>query len=345
MKIWKMASNELELSALQEAAECIKSGELIAFPTETVYGLGGNGLDPEALLSIFATKGRPADNPLILHISEMGQLQELVEIITPSAKLLMEKFWPGPLTLVLPKSNKVPCEATGGLESVAVRMPSHPIALELIHQAGVPIAAPSANLSGKPSPTNAQDVIEDLDGKIAGIIDGGSTIFGLESTVVDCTGNFPMILRPGGITLEMLEEVVGVVEIDQALLDEKEKPKAPGMKYTHYAPKAKLVMLENEKELEEVLKYIGQNEKKIALVIPEDVAILIPDQVKVVRLGTKNDCTQLASDFYSTLRELDRQGTEEIFILTVLEEGLGVAVMNRMKKAASHRYWKNERMG
>ena len=344
MKVWKMNSTSIDLPALQEAANFLKSGELVAFPTETVYGLGGNGLNPEALCKIFATKGRPGDNPLILHISDFSQLHELVSQITPSARLLMERFWPGPLTLVLPKSNKVPYEATADLESVAIRMPSHPIALSLIRQAGLAIAAPSANLSGRPSPTNAQDVIEDLAGKIAGVIDGGSTELGLESTVVDCTGSLPMILRPGSITLEMLEEVVGLVEADPALVDEKEKPKAPGMKYTHYAPQAQMVMLEDLIDVAEMLRYAGESKKKIAFIsLIGIIDYSIPENVIILQRGTEGDIASLAADFYGLLREMDRQKMDEIYILTVSEVGLGVALMNRMKKAASHRYWKAER--
>ena len=346
MKIWKMDSSSIDLPALQEAANFLKAGQLVAFPTETVYGLGGNGLNPEALCKIFVTKGRPGDNPLILHISDCSQINELVAQVTPSAEILMENFWPGPLTLVLPKSKKVPYEATGGLESVAIRMPSHPIALALIDQVGLPVAAPSANLSGKPSPTNAQDVIEDLAGKIAGVIDGGSTELGLESTVVDCTGPLPMILRPGSITLEMLEEVVGLVEVDQALMDEKEKPRAPGMKYAHYAPRAKLVILEDFSDVAEMLQYARGSQKKISFIsLDEIIDISIPKNVARLQRGTLRDIAPLVADFYGLLREMDRQAMDEIYILAVPEVGLGVALMNRMKKAAIHRYWKAEGRG
>ena len=338
MKIWKMDSSSIDLPALQEAANFLKAGQLVAFPTETVYGLGGNGLNPEALCKIFATKGRPGDNPLILHISDCSKINELVAQVTPSAEILMENFWPGPLTLVLPKSKKVPYEATGGLESVAIRMPSHPIALALIDQVGLPVAAPS--------PTNAQDVIEDLAGKIAGVIDGGSTELGLESTVVDCTGPLPMILRPGSITLEMLEEVVGLVEVDQALMDEKEKPRAPGMKYAHYAPRAKLVILEDFSDVAEMLQYARGSQKKISFIsLDEIIDISIPKNVARLQRGTLRDIAPLVADFYGLLREMDRQAMDEIYILAVPEVGLGVALMNRMKKAASHRYWKAEGRG
>lgn len=343
MKVWKMPVDQLDMAGIAEAVKYLQSGELIAFPTETVYGLGGNGLDAEALKKIFAAKGRPGDNPLILHIQNPSELAGLAKEVSPTAQLLMDTFWPGPLTLVLKKTERVPLEATGGLDSVAVRMPSHPIALALIKAAGLPIAAPSANLSGKPSPTIAQDVIEDLDGKIAGVIDGGSTEIGLESTVVDCTGSLPMILRPGGITLEMLEDVVGVVEVDPGLTDESEAPRAPGMKYAHYAPKAKMVILENEEELQEALGYSQQSDQKIVFLIPEDISINedLKENVGTIRLGSSKDWTALAAEFYRVLRELDRQQVDEIYAMAVPEVGIGVAIMNRMRKSAGHLYWKN----
>ena len=343
MKVWKMADGKLNNEMIEEAADFLRRGKLVAFPTETVYGLGGDGLNAQALLEIFQAKGRPADNPLILHIWSEAQLQELVSEIPDSARQLMAAFWPGPLTLVLPKSAKVPLEATAGLMSVAVRMPSHPLALALIEKVRRPIAAPSANLSGKPSPTEAQAVIEDLDGKIAGIIDGGRTEIGLESTVVDCTSRVPVILRPGGITAEMLTAVLGEVEIDPGLLDEKAIPKAPGMKYTHYAPAAKVVILEDEKDLIEALAYGKGQFGKCAFLVPEDVMPTINDGFLVIRKGRQGEWQEFGAYFYETLRRMDREQIEEIFVYSIPEKGLGMAIMNRMRKAAGYRFWKNEK--
>jgi Sua5/YciO/YrdC/YwlC family protein len=343
VRVWKMADGKLNNEMIEEAADFLRRGKLVAFPTETVYGLGGDGLNAQALLEIFQAKGRPADNPLILHIWNEAQLQELVSEIPDPARQLMAAFWPGPLTLVLPKSAKVPLEATAGLMSVAVRMPSHPLALALIEKAGCPIAAPSANLSGKPSPTEAQAVIEDLDGKIAGIIDGGRTEIGLESTVVDCTGRVPVILRPGGITAEMLTAVLEEVEIDPGLLDEKAIPKAPGMKYTHYAPAAKVVILEDKKDLAEALAYGEGQSGKCAFLVPEDVMPTIDERFLVVRKGRQGEWQEFGAHFYETLRRMDREQIEEIFVYSVPEKGLGTAIMNRMRKAAGYRFWKNEK--
>lgn len=343
MKIWQMTPESLDHSMIKEAADLLQKGELVAFPTETVYGLGGNGLSPESLLKIFAVKGRPADNPLILHIADEDMLKDLTLSVSPTAKRLMEVFWPGPLTLVLNKTDQVPLEATGGLQTVAIRMPEHPIALQLIRTTGLPIAAPSANLSGKPSPTVAKDVQEDLEGKIAGLIDGGSTRIGLESTVVDCTGKLPVILRPGGITREMLEEVVGFVEVDPGLENEKISPKAPGMKYTHYSPKAKVTILENASDLLEALKYAKESQNKIAFFIPEDLLIQEPfsANIRLIREGTAEDWSPLGMNLYRNLREMDREKVAEIFIQSIPEKGLGVAIMNRMIKAAGHCFWKD----
>ena len=226
---------------LLEAAEILRSGGLVAFPTETVYGLGANALDEAAAKKIYAAKGRPSDNPLIAHISSMEELPALVREIPEAGRKLAEKYWPGPLTMIFPKKDVVPYGTTGGLDTVAVRMPSDPVANRLIKLAGIPVAAPSANTSGRPSPTRAEHVIEDMDGKIEMILDGGQVGIGVESTIVDVSGPVPTLLRPGAVTLEMLRETLGQVEVDPAILGPVKgdvKPKAPGMKYRHYAPKA-----------------------------------------------------------------------------------------------------------
>ena len=343
MKIWKIGQDQQETEIFLEAGLEIKKGNLVAFPTETVYGLGGDGLNPEACKKIFAAKGRPADNPLILHIYQTEQLDELTLGVPETAKALIKAFWPGPLTLVLLKSVRVPYEATGGLESVAVRMPDHPIALGLIKAAGTPIAAPSANLSGKPSPTRAQDVLEDLADRIDGLIDGGDTQIGLESTVVDCTGALPVILRPGQVTQEMLEKIAGIVELDPHLASEEQAPKAPGMKYSHYAPKALMKLVKTNKGLAQEAYKAAKAGKKVAVLVDEEFSEALLEGVVVRRLGSLGDRSPLARYFYSSLRQFDRDGIELILALTVPEEGLGIAIMNRMRKAAGNQFVEEER--
>ena len=241
--------NHIKDEELKEAAGILRSGGLVAFPTETVYGLGGNALDEDAARKIYAAKGRPSDNPLIAHVSCVEEVAPLVKEIPEAGRKLMEAFWPGPLTMIFPKSEKVPYGTTGGLDTVAVRFPNHPVARAIIRAAGLPIAAPSANSSGKPSPTRASHVEYDLNGKIDMIVDGGAAEWGLESTIVDVSDEIPMILRPGAVTKEMIEAVVGQVEIDPAILHKPTadfKPKAPGMKYTHYSPKAEVFLVKGE---------------------------------------------------------------------------------------------------
>ena len=248
---------------LLEAAEILKNGGLVAFPTETVYGLGANALNEEAAKKIYAAKGRPSDNPLIAHISCMEELPAIVKEIPEAGRKLAEKYWPGPLTMIFPKKDIVPYGTTGGLDTVAVRMPVDPVANCLIHLAGVPIAAPSANTSGRPSPTKAEHVIEDMDGKIEMIIDGGAVGIGVESTIVDVSGEIPTLLRPGAITIEMLRETLGQVDIDPVILGPVSgdiKPKAPGMKYRHYAPKADMTLVEGD--MDKVVAYINEQTKK-----------------------------------------------------------------------------------
>ena len=301
--------------AIAEAAGLIAAGEVVAFPTETVYGLGADGLQAEAVAKIFAAKGRPADNPLILHIADPEQIHALTTGLNANARALMETFWPGPLTIVVPRSSVVPDIVTAGLDTVAVRMPSHPVAAALIRAAGCPIAAPSANVSGKPSPTNAKDVAEDMTGKVAAILDGGSCGIGVESTVVDTTSPVPTILRPGGITREMLEDRLGAVEIDPALNgDPALRPRAPGMKYRHYAPKAPLYLYEGEQALEESLRR--------------------GHRAEIFSWGQGKP--DLAEHLYELLRDFDRVSPDFIIGMGVDEKGLGLAVMNRLRKAAGY---------
>ena len=247
-EVIKIDQNNMDTEALERAAAIIRDGGLVAFPTETVYGLGADALSAEASKKIYAAKGRPSDNPLIVHVAEFSDMEKIAQEMPEEAKKLADAFWPGPLTMIVRKNDKVPYETTGGMDTVAVRMPNHPVALELIRRSGGYIAAPSANTSGKPSPTLAEHVAFDMDGRIPMILDGGPVGIGIESTIVDLTEDIPMILRPGYITPKMLEKVIGEVKMDPGIIasDSLQKPKAPGMKYKHYAPKADLILVDGE---------------------------------------------------------------------------------------------------
>lgn len=322
-KFWDLSKNSGD--AFQEAGALIKAGELVAFPTETVYGLGANGLDSEAVAKIYVAKGRPSDNPIILHIAKLAELNSLTNDLSPMAKKLAENFWPGPMTLVVPRSKIVPDIVTAGLDTVAVRLPDNENARKLIQAAGVPIAAPSANISGRPSPTTAAEVKEDMDGKIAGILDGGTCQVGLESTVIDTTGKVPVVLRPGGITLEMIKQVMGNVELDKGLVDNNKTPKAPGMKYKHYAPTAAMHLCRTE----EILYLCAGSALEKAL----KVGIVAPFAVSGCVNKTYTSLEDLANKLFYFLRDLDRANVDVIYALTVPEWGLGLAIMNRMKKS------------
>ncbi len=338
-----MKINKADEEALQQAGQVLKQGGLVAFPTETVYGLGGDALNPDSSRKIYAAKGRPSDNPLIVHIADMEALEPIVEQVTREAKLIAEAFWPGPLTMILPKSDKVPLETTGGLQTVAVRMPSHPVARELIRYGGGYVAAPSANTSGKPSPTVAKYVIEDMDGKIDVIIDGGEVGIGLESTIIDLTVNPPQILRPGYVTQDMLEKVLGQVDIDKTILENDSglAPKAPGMKYRHYAPKGELTIVSGEPE--QVLLYINeqtvklQNQGyKVGVICSKDCFLgYCGDEVKCI--GSREDEEAIARNLYRILREFDDEAVEFIFSESFDSVGMGQAIMNRLLKAAGHK--------
>jgi L-threonylcarbamoyladenylate synthase len=324
--------------AIEEAAKLIRNGEVVAFPTETVYGLGANGLDGAAVKKIFAAKGRPADNPLILHIADKKDIAALTSGLTANAEALLDTFWPGPLTMIVAKSSLIPDETTAGLDTVAVRMPSHPVAAEFIKKCGVPIAAPSANISGKPSPTNARDVLEDMDGKIAGILDGGMCGIGVESTIVDTTTPIATILRPGGITREMLENRLGAVDIDPSLLGSKvDKPKAPGMKYRHYAPEAPMYIYEGPEAEEALLAAVQRALKagtRVGVLCPRALCDNLQDSMKCQLAPWGRDKSDLAENLYNILRGFDRSKPDLILALGVTETGLGLADMNRMRKAA-----------
>lgn len=331
-----------DADAIQRAGKILKSGGLVAFPTETVYGLGGNALDPNASMRIYAAKGRPSDNPLIVHIAELDKLSEITEEIPEGAKILAEKFWPGPLTMILPKADCVPMETTGGLKTVAVRFPSDPTAQALIKAAGGFVAAPSANTSGRPSPTKAEHVIEDLGESIDMIIDGGPVGIGLESTIIDFTEEIPVVLRPGYISLEMLQDVLGEVRMDRGLLitDEKVRPKAPGMKYRHYAPKAQITIVEGEQDhvvrtINRYIKEAGQD-KRIGIIATDETKDLYPG-ADVYSLGSRSDEESIARHLYEVLRDFDEDQVDLIYSEAFYTPKMGQAIMNRLLKAAGHR--------
>jgi L-threonylcarbamoyladenylate synthase len=329
---------------VQEAALLLRQNELVAFPTETVYGLGGNGLVDETVEKIYTAKGRPSDNPLILHIAERAQLDGLVTDISPLAEALMEAFWPGPLTLVFPKKPGVAERASAGLDTIAIRMPDHPIALALIREAQLPIAAPSANLSRRPSPTTVQHVLEDLDGRISGVLDGGPTGIGVESTVVDTTGDVPMILRPGGVTAEQIAEITGEVAIDPGVLGEGAAPKSPGMKYRHYAPNGEMWLVrgvDSSEMIERIRKFAqkaAEEGRKVGILATEESAYSYDSKYTVVPCGKRNELISVARRLYDVLRQFDQDGVDIIFSETFPESGVGAAIMNRLAKAAGGHY-------
>lgn len=338
----KIDVNNIDEDAMTRAGLVIKSGGLVAFPTETVYGLGGDALNPSSSKKIYEAKGRPSDNPLIVHIADMDDLESIVSEIPEIARKLAKAFWPGPLTMIFNKSDKVPYETTGGLNTVAVRMPDNKIALDFIKKSGGYVAAPSANKSGRPSTTKAIHVMEDMDGRIDMIIDGGSSTIGLESTIVDLTGTVPMILRPGYISMKRLSMLVGEVEFDPAIVnsDVKSAPKAPGMKYKHYAPKGELAIIKGDES--KVINYI-KTQSKEALANGERVGIIATDetylnyQATVVQnIGSKDDEETIARRLYAVLREFDADDITRIYSEDFDTPNMGQAIMNRLIKAAGH---------
>lgn len=332
-----------EEEALRRAGRIIRSGGLVAFPTETVYGLGGDGLNGASSRKIYAAKGRPSDNPLIVHISRLEDIYSIVKEFPESAGRAAEAFWPGPLTMILPKSDRVPKETTGGMDTVAVRFPSHPVARKLIGYGGGFVAAPSANISGKPSPTVAKYVIEDMNGRIDMILDGGEDDIGLESTIVDMTVTPPLILRPGFITKEMLEKVLGKVDIDVTIISSEslQAPKAPGMKYRHYAPRGELTIVEGSPE--RVIDYMNRSvaadrsvgEKTGIIATSNYLGSYSADVVKCV--GSREEEEGIARKLFAVLREFDDEGVTRIYSESFDSQGLGQAIMNRLLKAAGHK--------
>lgn len=341
-KIEAVKDSLKDADKIKRAAAIIRAGGLVAFPTETVYGLGADALNAGASAKIYAAKGRPSDNPLIVHIAEFSAIEHIAAEIPEKAKLLCKAFWPGPLTIISRKNEKVPYGTTGGLDTVAIRMPNHPAALALIKESGGYIAAPSANTSGRPSPTLAGHVWEDLNGKIPMILDGGPVGIGIESTIVDLTEEVPMILRPGYITKEMIEEVIGAVSVDPGIIagDSPEKPKAPGMKYKHYAPKADLVIVSGEewKVVERINQLVAEELSKgkhVGIICTEETRTFYK-QGEVVCIGSRKDENAIAHHLYKILRDFDDLDVEFIYSESFATPRIGQAIMNRLLKAAGH---------
>ncbi len=331
------------IEQINKAADIIKNGGLVAFPTETVYGLGADGLNKRAVKSIYEAKGRPSDNPLILHISSLDEINGLVGEIPEKALPLMEKFWPGPLTLIFKKSEAVPYETTGNLDTVAIRFPVNKIARLLIRQSGVPIAAPSANTSGKPSPTRASHVEFDLNGKIEMILDGGACEYGIESTILDVSTKTPCLLRPGSITKEEIEKEIGPIDVDKAVyakIGADEKPKAPGMKYTHYSPLATVKIVRGDREkmtakINELALLAKSEGKKVGILATEENKDKYPN-FDVLVLGSVKDGKQIASNVFKMLRKSDSRGFDTVLCEGFPDKGLWLSVMNRLRKAAGN---------
>ena len=342
-EIRKIKDDAESEEAIRRAGEILKEGGLVAFPTETVYGLGGNGLDARAAKKIYAAKGRPSDNPLIIHIARMEDLDKITSGVPEKARRLAEKYWPGPLTMILPKADCVPRETTGGLDSVAVRFPSHKTAQKLILAGGGFIAAPSANTSGRPSPTTAEHVIEDLSHAVDMILDGGQVGIGIESTIVDFTEEVPIILRPGYISLEMLRKELGEVRMDRGLLKEGDsaRPKAPGMKYRHYAPKADLTIVEGETEkviakINELAQEAQEKGEQIGIICTRETLSRYPNGI-VKCTGSREEEESIALHLYEVLRDFDKCQVTAIYSESFNTPRMGQAIMNRLLKAAGHK--------
>jgi L-threonylcarbamoyladenylate synthase len=339
-RFWTVDKNVDKLQSypqIIQAAKMLTENEVVAFPTETVYGLGANAKSDQAARKIYEAKGRPGDNPLIVHISSRDQLDDIVKSVPPVAEKLMESFWPGPLTIIFEKKQDVLSEiVTAGLDTVAVRMPDHPVALNLIEASRLPIAAPSANTSGRPSPTTAEHVADDLEGKIAGIVDGGPTGVGVESTVLDCTEEVPVILRPGGVTHEQLEAVIGLVRHDASLKDKQAAPKAPGMKYTHYAPKSPFILVDGEPSF--IQKIIDEKKAeglKVGVFAAEEHKDMFQAD-HVLAPGGYRDLPAVATGLYDCLRKFDQLDVDIIYGEVFPATGIGEAIMNRLMKAAGN---------
>ncbi|WP_458459882.1 L-threonylcarbamoyladenylate synthase [Pseudobutyrivibrio sp.] len=346
-RIMDVSTEPMNMDYIKEASEILRNGGLVAFPTETVYGLGGDATDKEASKKIYAAKGRPSDNPLIVHIAKFSQLEDISKDLPDNAKKLADAFWPGPLTMVVNKNEVIPYETTGGLDTVAVRMPNNPVALALIEESGCMIAAPSANTSGRPSPTKASHVYEDLSGKIEAILDGGSVDIGLESTIVDLTEDVVTILRPGYINMDMLKEVVGEVRMDPGIVYNDKgttsgaRPKAPGMRYKHYAPKGDLTIISGEEDI--VVATINQMTKealdkgqRVGIIATSESADRYKDG-QVLVIGDRADEGSIAHNLYDILRQFDEIGVDVIYSESFATPKMGQAIMNRLLKAAGQK--------
>jgi L-threonylcarbamoyladenylate synthase len=348
--LFKVNPEKPDLTKIQSAAEIIQKGGLVAFPTETVYGVGADALNPAAVLAVFEAKKRPLDNPPIVHVADPEEVYRLVEEVPVKAQILMEKFWPGPLTLIFKRSNIVPKVTVAGLDTIAIRLPKHKVALELIRLSRCPIAAPSANLAGKPSPTTAQHVYEDLNGRIDAIIDAGATNIGVESTVVDLSVDPPMLLRPGGTPYEALKNVLCDMKLHVFVQSEQElalqEIRSPGMKHKHYAPKAKVILVEGNvpgviakvKELSESFKDKGQ---KVGILATDETQTAYKAAV-IKSLGSRSNLTSVAKNLFRLLREVDAENVDIIIAEGVSSDGLGLAVMNRLRKASGYHIIKTE---
>ena len=340
----KVDSQQPDIEKVQVAAGIIRKGGLVAFPTETVYGLGADALNPKAVLALFKAKKRPLDNPPIIHVENIRDVYTLAEQIPPKADSLMKEFWPGPLTLVFKRSKNVPDVTVAGLGTIAVRMPQHPVALALIRESRCPIAAPSANLAGKPSPTSAEHVFDDLNGRIDAILDGGSTRIGVESTVLDLSVDPALVLRPGGTTLEALQKVLGNVQLHPFVAAEKElpieKPQSPGMKHKHYAPKAQLIVVEGAitpvmATIKSLITAYWLQDKRVGVLATAETAWAYEADV-VKSLGSRRKVDAMAANLFRLLREFDEENVDVILAEGVPTEGLGLAVMNRLRKASGY---------
>ena len=342
-QVRRLSYSQIDETMIEEAGRIIRKGGLVAFPTETVYGLGGDALNPESSKKIYAAKGRPSDNPLIVHIADKKDLYRIVREVPEKAKKLMEAFWPGPLTMIFYKNELVPQATTGGLDTVAVRMPSDRIAAAFIRAAGGFVAAPSANVSGRPSTTTAAHVEEDLSGRIEMILDGGQAVIGLESTIVDMSVEPPVILRPGAVTKEMMEAVIGPLEVDKAIIapDSGVKPKAPGMKYRHYAPRADLAVVEGSTEaviaaINQLAEEAEAEGKRVGIIATDETKDRYPKGL-VLSLGARKHEEEIAQHLFEVLRDFDETDVDCIYSEAFDEASIGPAIMNRLLKAAGHK--------
>ena len=339
-KVYNISDINKDKEYIKEASNIIKNGGTVVFPTETVYGLGADALNEQAVKKIFIAKGRPQDNPLIVHVASKN-IENLVLEVPSIAKEMMDKFWPGPLTIILNKKDVIPNVTSANLNSIGIRMPDNEVALELIKESKTPIAAPSANISGRPSPTDVQRCTEDLDGKVDCILGGVNSRVGVESTIIDCTVNPPVVLRPGGITLEMLKKLDNRIEIDKGVMEKPTKdlkPKAPGMKYRHYAPNAKVTIIsgENEKVINKINELISSNkDKKIGLLITKENELKFKNCEKIV-IGSKKNLKEVAHNLFEALRSFDDKKVDIVYAEAFEEKGIGIAIMNRLKKAAGY---------